>query len=173
MGKSHADGFALDLARPLITGAPGPGTATIKHCVVEWDRDRGNSGPLLTYHCTVAGDQVQWHPELKPQPAQRQKARQVARMIGRGTGRYCFTGSIQDMALAARDSRFRLRFPGLNYKEGYLVSEAKATLMLQSIVCYGESSRVWARDSTARSSVAWTGLHGIRRCQGCGRTIGG
>lgn len=122
----------------------------IKHCVVEWDREQCNWGPLVTYHCAVAGDQVQWHPDLRPERVHRRNARQVAELIGRGTGTYCFTSSIQDMERAERDSRFCLRFPGLSYKEGHIVADATAKLKTEAIVCYGETSKLWASDPNER-----------------------
>jgi hypothetical protein len=124
---------------------------TIKHCVVEWDHAPGNWGdPLLTYHCEVADGLVRWHPDVKPEAAHRQAAQQVAAIIGRGSGTYCFTCSIQDLELAALDPRFQLRFPGLNYQEGNAVTDATAKLQTESIVCYGEANRLRAEDSNER-----------------------
>ena len=121
--------------------------SAIKHCSVEWRREQDNSTALLTYHCAVAGDRVQWQPDLTSNLAARAAAKRVARKFGRGTGTYCFTSSIQDMELVARESRFRLRFPGLSYKDGHAVTDATAQLKTDSVVCYGETSRLWATNS--------------------------
>jgi len=120
---------------------------TINHCVVEWRQEQDSLTALLTYRCAVTGDQVRWQPDLTPNLAARAVAKQVARKFGRGTGTYCFTCSIPDMELVARNSRFRLRLPGLSYKEAQEVTEATAKLKTESIVCYGENSRLSATNS--------------------------
>ena len=124
--------------------------SAIKHGTVEWRREQDKQTTLLTYRCEVAGDQVRWRPDLTELPAHRDAARDVANLLGPGTGNYCFTSSMDAMELAARNPGFRLRFPGLHYKQGHAVTEATSKLKTEAIVCYSDTSSLRASDSNER-----------------------
>ena len=90
-------------------------TSTIARCQVSFGRNQGGSVLMLTYQCAVERGQVRWLPSMTDNRSQKDHAQKIARRWGKGTGRYCFTTSLQDMEQILSDPDSRLSFPDLRY----------------------------------------------------------
>ena len=108
----------------------------IDRCCVEWREPPGIKDASIQYRCLVDGYRVRWEPELKPDEQQRNRARQLAEELGRGTGRYCFESSLAELECALDDERFRLRFPRLRYGPPLVDWVPSAKLRTEAVACY-------------------------------------
>ena len=123
-------------------------TSGIGHCQASWGQDHIGEMLTLTYRCTVEGRQVRWMPSMSDNPKQRDKAREIARTWGKGSGRYCFTTDLKDMERLLTDPRMRLSFPELKYGEGdKSESEATAQVRQRTLETFDAPFRVKAESS--------------------------
>ena len=122
--------------------------ASNSRCQVSWGNDRPGEMPTVTYQCTVTGRQVRWMPSMSDNPKQRERTRDIARVWGKGTGRYCFTADLSDMERMLADYRMRLSFPDLRYTgDEKPQSEATAQVRQKAVLTYDNPFRVKADSS--------------------------
>jgi hypothetical protein len=123
-------------------------TSSISHCQVSWGYDRIGEMPLLTYQCALTGRQIRWKPSMADNPKEQEKTRQVARVWGKGSGRYCFTSDLADMDRMIKQLQMRLSFPDLKYGGGEKSeSEASAQVRQKAVMAYDAPFRVKADSS--------------------------
>ena len=123
-------------------------TSSISHCQVSWGYERSSEMPLLMYQCTVTGRQVRWMPTMSDNTKQREKTREIARIWGKGSGRYCFTTDLADIPRMVAELRMRLSFPDLKYGGGEKSeSEATAQVRQKTVMTYDTPFQVKANSS--------------------------
>ena len=108
----------------------------IDRCCVEWREQPGIKEASVQYRCLIDRNRVHWEPDLKSDEQQRNRARQLAEELGRGTGRYCFGSSLAELECALDDERFRLRFPRLRYGPPLVDWVPSAKLRTEAVPCY-------------------------------------
>jgi hypothetical protein len=122
--------------------------SSIGLCQVSWGEAPAGEMVMLTYRCTVEGRKVRWMPSLSDNSKQRKKAREIAQTCGKGSGRYCFSTSLTDMARLITDMRMRLSFPNLKYGDREKSeSEAMAQVSQKVVPTYDTPFRVKADSS--------------------------